>query len=333
MNKKPHMKVNYKHCPPTLVVSATLVIKDRVEINAAQQELHAEIPKGQIIGPPFSIFHFISSVKEGSEVTVGYPISNKFESANTHIGWLPEMEVLSIFHRDGPDRIGNTIGSVFAYANRYGIISDELYREVYFDEIHPDGPGIEIHFIIHNWDKRLRKNLERVLDHKSCTNIMQGSDELGIETQKFDILSSCAHVFPSRQIDKLTTVFNEVKTQTGDGLLAVDAVISFMNTDPGWAAGGNRDGFTIISSKKPRDPKAHAEALTDMERKRATCYCPLVRSKLDQGMPVDFCKCGSGWFRQQWEGATGKPVMVEVLKSVLRGDEYCEFAIHLSEDL
>ena len=266
------------------------------------------------------------------------------------------MEVLSIIHRDGPGHIGNTIGSVFAYANRYGILSDEFYREVYIDETHPDGPGIEIHFIIHNWDKKLRKNLERVLGHQSCTDILQGGDSLTIETnlddrfewikgmlvrldgiatetQKYDILSSCAHVFPPRQIDKLATVFNETKTHTGDGLMAVDAVISFMDTDPGWGVGCKRDGFTIISSKKPSDPKAHAEALTDMERKRATCYCPLVRTKLDQGMPVDFCKCGSGWFRQQWEGATGKPVMVEVLKSVLRGDEYCEFAIHLSEDL
>jgi len=59
----------------------------------------------------------------------------------------------------------------------------------------------------------------------------------------------------------------------------------------------------------------------------------LVRSKLDQGMPVDFCNCGSGWFRQQWEGATGRPVRVDVLQSVLRGDEKCEFAIHLAEDL
>jgi predicted hydrocarbon binding protein len=50
-------------------------------------------------------------------------------------------------------------------------------------------------------------------------------------------------------------------------------------------------------------------------------------------MSITFCFCGAGWFRQQWEGAIGKPVRIEVVKSVLKGDDVCQFAIHLPEDL
>jgi hypothetical protein len=89
----------------------------------------------------------------------------------------------------------------------------------------------------------------------------------------------------------------------------------------------------IISSKAPRDPKAFAAARDDAERRRAYCFCPLVRDNLDRGMPPSFCYCGAGWYRQQWEGALGAPVRIEIVESVLRGDARCTFAIHLPEDM
>jgi len=50
-------------------------------------------------------------------------------------------------------------------------------------------------------------------------------------------------------------------------------------------------------------------------------------------MPVHYCYCGAGWYRQQWEGVFDKPVSIEIVKSVLRGDEICRFAIHIPKDL
>ena len=41
------------------------------------------------------------------------------------------------------------------------------------------------------------------------------------------------------------------------------------------------------------------------------------------------CFCGSGWYDQLWEGILGRPVDVEVLQSILKGDDCCTFAIHL----
>ena len=350
------MSIKYKQYPPTLAATMRRVVQKRAEIKTALDILALEIPADKVAGPPFCIFNFITSVKEGYDVTLGFPITHVIETGNLKPQLLPEMEVLSIIHRDSLEKLDETVGAVFAYAKQYALISDEFYREVYLGEADPDGPGTEVHFIVHNWNHKLTAGLERVLGPEACETIMQGSEKLEIESgvddrfewvkgmlerlgevadehQKSDIVSGCAHVFPQSQIDKLTVVFREAKFRTGDPLQAVDAVITFMEEDPGWAGGGVRNGHTVYTGKKPRDPKAYAEAKTDLERRQAYCFCPLVRTKMDQNMPVDFCYCGSGWFRQQWEGATGKPVTIEIVKSVLRGDEKCEFAIHLPEDL
>ena len=350
------MSIVYKEYAPTLAATVRLVVQDRAEIQAQLEKLGQEIPADKTAGAPFCIFHFITSVQEGHDVTLGWPVTQVTETAHLQTQSIPERQVLSILHRGSPETIGESAGKLFAYANRYAIISDEFYREVYLDATHPDGPGVEIHFMIHDWNKKLSAGLKRVLGQETAQAVMAESETLEIESgvdarfewvkgmlerlssvadddQRFDILSGCAHVFPVEQIAKLTAVFDETRACTGDPLQAVDAVIAFMDQDPGWGEGGRREGYTIYTAKNPRDPKAYAAAQTDLERRQAYCFCPLIRSKIDQGMPVDFCYCGSGWARQQWEGATGKPVRVEVLQSVLRGDEKCEFAVHLSRDI
>ena len=351
------MRIVYKKIEGHLAATVQLTVKQRTEIQEELGKLAQEIPSARIAGPPFCIFNFITSVTEGFDVTLGFPLTQEMKNSlfKTHI--VPEMEVLSIVHRESPEKLRETIGAVFSHANQYAIISDEFYREVYLSESDPDGPVTEIQFVIHNWNAKLAGGLARVLGESACQVIMQGSEELTIESdvnarfqwvkdmlerlddqtsefQKFDILSSCAHVFPKVQIAKLKTVFDETKANTQDAIQAVDAVLDFMVADAGWGDKRPlREGYIIYTSKNPRDPNKHEAAKDDLERRKAYCYCPLVRDHIDQGMPVDFCYCGSGWFRQQLEGAISKPVTLEVIKSVLKGDDVCQFAIHLPEDI
>ena len=350
------MNITYKQYPPTLAATVRIVAQKRAEIQERLEKLVEELPPEQIAGPPFCIFNFITSATEGYDVTLGFPVRTELESEYLQTELQPELEVLSIIHRGEPENLGETAGKLFGYASKHALISDEFYREVYLEEADPDGPGIEIQFVIHNWNKKLAFGVERVLGAEAHDAVMRGSEKLEIESgvdvrfewvkdmlarldgladvyQKWDILSGCAHVFPVGQISKLAAVFNETKSRNEDSLQAVDAVIAFMDADPGWVEGGVRDGYTIYAAKKPRDPKAYAQAQTDLERRQAYCFCPLVRNKMDQGMPLDFCNCGSGWYRQQWEGATGRPVRIDIVQSVLRGDEQCKFAIHLSENI
>jgi hypothetical protein len=162
---------------------------------------------------------------------------------------------------------------------------------------------------------------------------MERLDTIASPNQKYDIISSCAHVFPRAQIDKLKTIFNQAIQAGNTGLQAVDAVLDFMEQDPGWGERPRRDGRIIYSAKKPRDPEGYANATNPLEKQKAYCFCPLLRDHMDHGMPLAFCNCGAGWYRQQWEGATGKLVRIEIVKSVSKGDDVCEFAIHLAQDL
>jgi len=147
--------------------------------------------------------------------------------------------------------------------------------------------------------------------------------------QRYDCVSRCAHVFPPEQVAKLRASFTEAREEGLGFLEAVDRVIAFMDSDPGWSEKATRQGHTILASKGPRDKKAYEAAETPEARAAAACFCPIVRTKLQDGMPLTFCYCGAGWFRQQWEGATGVPVRVEILGSLLNGDPECSFAVHL----
>ena len=117
----------------------------------------------------------------------------------------------------------------------------------------------------------------------------------------------------------------------GDEHQALDAVIAFMDADPGWGTTPVREGNTLRIIKQPANRPAYEKAETHEERRRAYCFCPLIRDHLDDGISPTFCNCSSGWFRKQWEGATGKPVRVEIVRSLLKGHDACEFLVHIPE--
>ena len=348
--------IKYKTIEEILVATIRLNIKERKELYSVLDELTQHIPREHIIGSAFCIFQFVTSIKEGFDIEVGLPVAQAVETGNINTRILPKMEVLSLVHTGPLEELSETYRKLYGCASEHGLISDEFCREVYLDSNDPAGGEIELQFVLHNWNRLLSRNLERVLGKETRREVMRGSDELTLsstvdkrfqwvkgvierlnkladEGQKYDILSSCAHIFPGEQIEKLKVIYEKARTKTDDPLKAIDAVIEFMGEDPGWGERPLRKGNIIYSTKQPRDPQGYEKAKSDAEKRRAYCFCPLVRNHLDKGMSNTFCYCGAGWYRQQWEGAIGKPVRIEVVKSVLNGDDVCRFAIHLPEDL
>ena len=348
--------IEYRTYDETLVATTRTAIKARAELPAVLERLAQGVPGEAIAGPAFTIFHPISSVEEGFYVEVGFPVTRAVETAQVHTYLLPALELLALRHTGTLDTLRQSYARLYGAAYGNGVISDEFYREVYLDLEDPAACEIEIHFVVHNWNALLARHLERVVGAASREVVMQCGEEIDVETplderfrwvkgalerfdtlasegEKYDVISGCAHVFPPEQVDKLRVVYDEARARTGDALQAVDEVIAFMDRDPGWVEGSRREGRVIYAAKKPANPQAYAEAQTDAEKRRAYCFCPIIRSHLDRGMPRAFCYCGSGWYRQQWEGATGKPVTVEIMQSILDGDDVCEFAIHLPDDV
>jgi hypothetical protein len=58
------------------------------------------------------------------------------------------------------------------------------------------------------------------------------------------------------------------------------------------------------------------------------CYCGSV-SKTREPFSSTYCFCSCGWYRRLFEELLHKPVEVELLCSIIQGNENCQFLIHL----
>lgn len=317
-------------------------------------EIREAIPEGFVSGPPVLLIHYISSVADGTLVELGYPVHTPYEGGTVEILTLPEAGFAFVDYRGSLADLGKAYGGLYGYAESVGLVSDEYGVEILHDISDPGDCSIEARLVIHDWTALFRKNLERVLGPAEAERVFGDccgiTAETGLQSRfdavksaigrlvgttddsmQYDCLSGCAHVFPPEQVAKLRASFAGAMEEGLGFLEAVDRVIAFMDSDPGWSEKATREGHTILTSKGPRDKKAYEAAETPEARASAACFCPILRARLSEGMPPSFCYCGAGWFRQQWEGAIGLPVRVEILGSLLRGDPRCSFAVHLPE--
>ena len=60
------------------------------------------------------------------------------------------------------------------------------------------------------------------------------------------------------------------------------------------------------------------------------CYCGSV-SKTKELFTETYCHCSCGWYQKLFETVLSRPVRVELLGSIIQGDQRCEFRIHLGD--
>jgi predicted hydrocarbon binding protein len=58
------------------------------------------------------------------------------------------------------------------------------------------------------------------------------------------------------------------------------------------------------------------------------CYCPLVRSYPGRLSP-SFCNCSRGWIKELLEQTLDRPVEVDILSTIARGDDVCKLQIYI----
>lgn len=150
------------------------------------------------------------------------------------------------------------------------------------------------------------------------------------------ILLACSHEYPKTQILELRKKYKE----SGD----IDAFIQMLHKEPErgmycWRARYGypfRKGSVIIEGKIPFDRVKYEQAKDATEKRYHYCHCSMVKEMIkNPKMKISptFCYCGAGWYKQFWEGILEKPVKIEVLKSVLQGDDWCEFAVHIPTEM
>jgi predicted hydrocarbon binding protein len=185
---------------------------------------------------------------------------------------------------------------------------------------------------------------EEVIDW--TRDAMERLDSLVEEADRRVILTSCACQYPKAALQGAKHAYEE----TGDVALAhqmlQEQFEAFLRetleldeegvatiVDRGWGSAGVMEGSTIIATKIPKSGHLlDYLAETDPAKKRELyCHCPRVRDALrfSTSLSPTYCYCGAGFYKGIWEEILQQPVEVELLESVLQGDEVCKFSVHL----
>lgn len=97
---------------------------------------------------------------------------------------------------------------------------------------------------------------------------------------------------------------------------------------------GIREGNKVIIKKTPYMIKQYLNETNKQKKQYYYCHCPWIREAFltnDQPISPIFCNCSAGYFKNYWEAVLDQHVKVELLSSVLNGDENCKFALHLPQ--
>jgi len=223
------------------------------------------------------------------------------------------------------------------------------------------------------WRAKLVKELDRVAGTAVRKCIMAGEDCLGEEpTQESiyswtqgmlarmeerlpeparkDALNACGCWMGKEDLAGLRELYASsgnldlVLEKAGEGLLSylrgcgVSGKIVDEVQHRGWGWPGRRTGDMIRVTKIPFEGTIEAFfAEPDPAKRRALsyCHCPRVRDILKDGrhLSTTYCHCSAGFYKKNFEAVLQRPVDVEIVKTVLRGDDVCSFAIHLPVNL
>lgn len=144
----------------------------------------------------------------------------------------------------------------------------------------------------------------------------------------------------SADIDKYLTkkkaaFVQQLETCQKDGRLffaqeITNEVVDFVRNTPEMGA-GVRAGNIVYETKIPFLTKEYLAEEDQKLKRYYYCHCPWAREAIKNGGKVApiFCNCSAGFHKKPWEAIFEQPIHVDVLESVLRGDDLCRFAIHL----
>lgn len=113
-----------------------------------------------------------------------------------------------------------------------------------------------------------------------------------------------------------------------------DEVIDFVQSRPEIRQ-GVREGNVLYEAKIPYMTQQYLAETDERMKRYYYCHCPWVRESLKAGdtrVSPTFCHCSAGFHKKAWEVIFDQPLQAEMVESVLQGDPWCKFAIHLPED-
>ena len=175
---------------------------------------------------------------------------------------------------------------------------------------------------------------------------MEDLDELVDAENRIEIMTRCACEYPKSELREMRKKYEETRSvEMAHGMLR-DKFVFFLKDalhldtglindimDRGWGVAGRLEGNKIIATKIPKSGYLvdYMNETVAVKKRAIYCHCPRVREALKRGVQISptYCYCGAGFYKGIWEEILQKPVKVEVLESVMRGDDVCKIAISL----
>ncbi len=310
-------------------------------------ELLREACGSLIVGPLTHVFRFDTPV-EGFDSELGFPVSSAVDDGPVRSHVLRRMHFYTRSH-DGPaTTIRDTSRALYEYMRTTGLSPELELVEVYPDDRLP-GEGssrVEVMASYLAWPEVYREQLERVLGAEAAAAVWQGGERLTPHTpvdprcewvatsidrlrrcsnldEQFDILSRVALVRPPEDVQAAREVYDSAGGDVEAVFRALQEKLEATRTG-GFVDPPRFDGRVLHLSKVPYDRAAYEAARNPLERRRAYCFCNLVREASNPRIDPVFCYRAAGWDRQLWEPILGVELERCVLThSILQGDDFC----------
>ena len=334
----------------TLFASIRQTIKKREELQSSVEKLK-ETCKEKIIGPLTLIFHYDTPV-DGFDAEIGYPVSENVNIDTISSRILRRNEFLSSIHIGKSEKIGDAYQRVYSLMYKNGISPGMSTVEVFheYDFENPDNVKVEVQGSIHMWNCLYKNALNKYLGEEKQERIYFDGDKItpftniedrilwvketlerlkkeSFPQEQFQILSHIALIRPLEEINQYKQKYLENHK--------IQDIITLLKSKLNWIVDPVvKDNYVHIS-KVARDRKGFDKAKNHDEKRAHYCFCRLV-SEANNLPDIDpiFCFRAAGWAAQLWEEILQKPVINgEIVKSVLKGDDYCDFKLFFEDKL
>ncbi len=363
--------VRAKWVEPQTVASVRSVVKDQHEVRTMIDELREKVGPAAS-GAPVCLF-LGHNPEKGFEVEIALPVKKGTSIGGVDVRALPGDHVLWAVHRgphtksDGAAGLRETAERMWEFVVKRNLLAgDNPTRYVYLEGPETHGKRaedyvteIQISYHFPVWIDSLEQGLRERTDKKTAAAVTAGADgvrydfdaeqlrawvlgalerldeSVPSERTRACVLNGCAHRYPKVQLLRMKAAYEE----EGDVVRFIERLNRDDDLFPSriyWVDGEPKHVVYTEKLVPPWNREAYERATDPVEKRYQSCFCSLVREVIRTGEELSptFCNCSAGWYVQMWETILDRsPIRVDVVLSILRGDDRCVFAIHLPEEL
>lgn len=179
------------------------------------------------------------------------------------------------------------------------------------------------------WTDTLMKMLKVNLSQEEINKVMTGC---ACVTPKHNLEHIRLEYAKTKDLKKVHTMLQETFEKFIKQYKNLDEKQMKFLRKNGWGMAGNLEGNMIISTKIPKEFHKYFQTSEAQKKKYYYCHCPRIRNLFlsnEKTPDVNYCYCGAGFYKDLWEYILQKKICVEIIESLMKGDEVCKIAIYV----